>query len=171
MIDSFIAYIERLELLTFFSGYPIVYAFVLVFTGKEQKKGSLMESFRRSLPMAYALVGTFFLLLGFREIYVQMSIKNFEPGLNLTPLRIWGFLSIIFWIPLFRRKPIYSLLHSLIFFYLICRDIVMGIMSAWGNDIIANDMKVYTISILLNLISLIIVSIASFLVYKNVPRH
>ena len=169
MIDSFVAYIEHLELLTFFSGYPIIYALVKAFWGKGQNSSPLIESLYRSLAMAYALVGTFFILLWFREIYIQQVIKNTEPGLNLSALRIWGFLSIIFWFPLFRKKPVYSLIHSFVFFFLFCKDLITGLGSEIGKDVITNDMKVYTVSIILHLISLILVSLVYFIVNKN--RH
>ena len=166
MLDSFIAYVERLELLTFFSGYPILYALVMSFWGKGQKGNPVINSLPKSLPMAYALVGTIFLLLWLREIYIQSGIKNLEPGFNITPLKVWGLLAIIFWLPALRRIPTYSLVHSLVFFFLFCKDLVLGLGSREGKDIISNDMKVYTISMVINLISLILVLLTSYLIGK-----
>jgi hypothetical protein len=163
MIDSFIAYLEHLELLTFFSGYPILYAFVKVVAGNQQKKESVIAILAKSLPIAYALVGTIFLFVWFRELYIQSGIKNLEPGFNISPLKCWGLLSVLFWLPMLRRRSIYSLAHSLVFFFLLSKDLATGLGSQSGKDIISNDMKVYTVSIILNLFCLLLVWLVSIL--------
>jgi hypothetical protein len=172
MTDSFITYIERLELLTFFSGYPLVYAFTLSFAGSNfTKRNHFSSALLNSLPKAYALAGTIFLLLWVREMFIQSGIPNMAPGFNISPYQAWGLLAFFFWMPALRRKPFYSLLHSMVFFFLFFKDLVTGISAASGKDILSNDMKVYAVSLALNISCLFIVLTISWLYNKIFPPH
>ena len=108
MIDSFIAYIERLELLTFFSGYPLVYTFVHFIAGSKPgtAKSFFIHDAMPSLPKAYALSGSIFFLLWIREMIIQSGIPNMAPGFDITPLKIWALLACFFWIPVLARRPL-----------------------------------------------------------------
>ena len=168
MNDSFIVYIERLELLTFFSGYPLVYAFARFIAGIRQKQQShFISALLPSLPRAYALTGTIFFLLFVKEMIIQSGIPNMAPGFDISPLKIWGLLSCLFWIPVLARKPYYSLLHSLVFFALFFKDLINGIPAASGKDIISNNMKVYTVSLVLNIACLFTILAIRWL-YKKI---
>jgi hypothetical protein len=170
MIDNFLAYIERLELLTFFSGYPLVYTFGhFIARSKQGQRIQFSSTLLRSLPLAYALTGSIFFLLWIREIVIQLSIENIYPGFNITALKVWGLLAGVFWIPVLARRPVYSFLHSLVFFVLFCKDLVTGISSPSGKEIISNDMKVYTISLALNILCLITIFMASWIFPKMFP--
>ncbi len=84
-------------------------------------------------------------------------------------LQIWGLLSILFWIPALGKKAGLSLLHSLVFFFFLVRDLVLQFSSA-DKDIVKNDMKIYTDSLLLNLGALILIVLISFLFSHNKMR-
>jgi hypothetical protein len=167
MADSFLAYIEHLELLTFFSGYPLVYALIQFIAGNIKKQRMLLSSVLiRSLPMAYALTATIFFLLWIREMIIHSGIPYMAPGFDISPLRIWGMLGVFFWVPALAKRPVFSLLHSLVFFALLTKDLITGNHSPSGNDIVSNDMKVYTFSLVLNIASLIIVITAYWIFTK-----
>ena len=152
MDNDLFAYIDRLALMAFFTGYPIIYALVFFIAGKRIKApGSLGNWLVKLLPYAYALNATLYLGMLIRNMYPDYSISNITEQLHYAFLRIFGLCALLFWIPLFSRKPIYSLLHSLLFFFFLLKDLVLQMTSGEGKDMIKNDMKIYTDSILLNL--------------------
>ena len=172
MTDSFLAYIERLELLTFFSGYPLVYAFAHSIAGSKRIQGNHFTSaIVPSLPKAYALAGSIFFLLWVKEMLIRSGMPNMAPGFDITPLKVWGLLACLFWIPVLARKPYYSLLHSLVFFALFVKDLINGISAASGNDIISNNMKVYTVSLVLNILCLLTILTISRIFRKKFPSQ
>jgi hypothetical protein len=61
-----------------------------------------------------------------------------------------------------RRKPIFSLLHSLVFFFFLAKDIFFHLIGFSSDELIVrNDMKIYSVSIVLTLLSLAFVSLFS----------
>jgi hypothetical protein len=170
MTENFLVYIEHLGLMTFFSGYPLVYALVHFITGNNPGvRNPFLSRLRRNLPIAYALTGTFFFLFWIREIIIRSGIKNISPVFDLTLLKAWALLSVFFWIPGPAKKPVYSLMHSLVFFFLLFKDIITGFGSETGMNIISNDMKVYTVSLALNLLSLIFIMMSNRIFVKWFP--
>jgi hypothetical protein len=173
MSENFFVYLEHLELLAFFSGYPLVYAGVHFVAGLNRKTHIQFSSrMQRCLPFAYALMGSIFFLLWIRELIIQSGIKNLAPGFNLSFLKVWALGSSFFWIPALAKKPVYSLLHSLVFFSLLIKDIIASLGSDRANNNMSNDMKVYTISLVLNVLCLVLIIIAArVLTYCFPPRQ
>jgi len=153
---------ERLELLTFFSGYPLIYTVIFFFTGNQPSKNSFKSRIVSLLPFAYALVGSLYLGLQLKKLYPDYSIENIHRTIQQPYLMIWGLLSILFWIPVLGKKPVFSLLHSLVFFFLLVKDLFSQL-SAPYKDNMRNDMNVYTVSLLLNLCAIAILLLISFL--------
>ncbi len=167
MGNELLAYFERLELMTFFTGYPLIYALVQVLAGNGAKKGNYFLNKLIALrPLAYALSGTLFLGLILKDLYPDYSFKNIADQFHLPFLKIWGVLSLLFWLPVFNKKPFYSLLHSLVFFFFLARDLYMHIVSSAGKEIIKNDMNIYTNSLLLNAGTLAFVVIVCLLLKR-----
>jgi hypothetical protein len=77
----------------------------------------------------------------------------------------WGLLSLFFWLPLFRNKPLISLLHSLVFFGLVARDIFFN--PGKDSSLVKNNMKLYTDSLLLQSACFITILLIYFLVNVN----
>jgi hypothetical protein len=168
MADSFIVYIEHLELFTFFSGYPLVYTFARFLTDRKQGQRTRFSfTLLRSLSGAYALVGSVFFLLWIREKIIQSDIQNMAPGFFVSPLKVWGLLAVCFWLPALGKKPLLSLLHSLVFFVLFFTDLIIGVRSTSEKDMISNDMKAYTISLLLNIVCLVAV-FTSYWIFEKI---
>ena len=69
MDDSFFAYLQQLEIMVFFSGYPLVYALVIAAAGKKPATNSIGHKAVSVLPFAYALVGTLFLGFQLKKLY------------------------------------------------------------------------------------------------------
>lgn len=156
---NLVASIERFELIAFFAGYPVIYAIVQFIAGERRAFASRLAML---LPYAYALTGTLFLGLTLKNISAS-PLKNITEQFQMPYLQIWALLSVLFWTPVFSKKPVFTLLHSLIFFFLLLKDFFMYMVSYLGKDVIKNDMKMYTDSLLLNAGTMAIVALLHFI--------
>lgn len=168
MDNSFPAYVQLLELMAFFSGYPLIYAVVIFTAGKVFLKNNLEKDMIALLPFAYAMVGTLYLGLQLKNLYPHYSIDNIVLTMQKPWLIAWGLLSTLFWIPIFAKKPFLSLIHSLVFFLLLARDLMVQLfLPASDINVVRNDMKLYTDSILLNLGAFVFIMLINFLFSLN----
>lgn len=152
MDDIFFAYLQQLELMTFFSGYPLLYTVILLFAGNERPKNKFKAGVVSLLPFVYALVGTLYLGLQIKNLYLNYSPENLRQLTHHPYLMLWGLLSIFFWLPSLSKKKVLSLIHSLVFFFILIRDIIVQLTDpAADTNMVKNDMRIYTISFLLNL--------------------
>jgi hypothetical protein len=163
MDTNFFAYLQQLELMAFFSGYPLLYAVVVFIAGAQPSKTGLKKRSITLLPFAYALVGTLFLGFQLKNLYPDYSIENIKLSMHRPGLVIWGLLSMLFWIPVLAKKPVLSLLHSLIFFFFLLKDLFLHLFKSIDKNILSNDMKIYTDSLLLNLGAFAGIVLLSFL--------
>ena len=176
MGDEMIVYLQQLEILAFFSGYPLVYAIVAFLKGKPKSRSSIKTSAFTLLPFAYAIVGILYAGLQIKNLYPDYSVEHIVSEIQIPFFAGWAILSLVFWIPFFRKKPVISLLHSLIFFYLIVKNFYSQLTNTEPDKhVLGNLMKVYSDSILLNTIILILLLIiyygARFLRQKSSLPH
>jgi hypothetical protein len=164
MDDSFFAYLQQLEVMAFFSGYPLIYAAVVVFAGNQHKKNKFRTRAASLLPFAYAFVGTLFLGFQLRKVYPDYSVEHIKLTIQQPLLIIWGLLSMLFWVPALAKKRVLSLIHSLLFFFFLVKDLFVQLFNPSANNyMIRNDMKIYSNSLLLNLGAVILIILLSFL--------
>jgi len=162
MGNEMITYFDRLELLAFFSGYPLIYFIILSFVGNKSKT-AIKDNLIRCLPLGYALTGALYWGLQSKNLYPDYSLAQIQFPI----LKIWGLLAILFWLPVFRKKVIISLLHSLVFLYLILKTIFFQLFSkSTDKDFFKNDMKIYFDSILLNTATFIAIVILFLLIQR-----
>jgi len=155
MDNSFFAYLQHLEMMAFFSGYPLIYAVVLFVSGNKQSVNNFRNRGASLLPYAYALVGTLFVGFQLKKILIGYSDGSINISFQQPLLIIWGLLAIFFWIPALAKKKALGLAHSSIFFFLLLWDIFMQkTLPSDNGNLLANDMKIYTGSLLLNATSL-----------------
>ena len=163
--NNFFAYLQLLELMAFFSGFPLVYSIALVFSEKISARNKKLN-LRRLLPYAYALVGTLYLGYQLKNIYPDYSVENFKNTFLHPYLINWALLSLLFWIPAISKRVVLCLLHSLVFFYFLLRDLFVQLTDpAADKNIISNDMKIYTTSLMINIGALIFILLVTLL-YK-----
>jgi len=172
MDDSFFRYLQLLEIFAFFTGYPIIYAFVAFLKGNAKSKTTFRNTIFILLPFAYATVGLLYMGLQLKKLYPDFTLAHITAEIHNPFLTIWGLLSLLFWIPVLSKKPIISLFHSLVFFFLLVKNFYLQLISATpDNDFIKNYMRVYSDSIIVNigvLFSLLIISyIIRFIKKKN----
>lgn len=164
MNNSFFIYLQQLELMAFFSGYPLVYAVTIFIAGNKPLKNNFKSRMVSLLPFAYALVGTLYLGLQLKNLYPNYSFDNIKHTIQLPWLIGWGLLSMLFWIPALSKKIFVSLLHSLIFLFFLLRDLFLQLTaSATDVSMLQNDMKIYSISLLINILALAIIVFLYFL--------
>jgi hypothetical protein len=130
------------------------------------KSNTFSETLKKNLPAAYALVATLFLGLVLKENYSDTLNKMFAHSNFILFLKIWGILAVLFWIPALGKKPAYTLLHSIPFFFLFAKDLLAGMHTESGNDVVRNDMKIYSISFLINVISLLLMILVKYIRVK-----
>jgi hypothetical protein len=173
MGSSIFTYVQQLEMLVFFSGYPLVYYFVRFLRRYAPFKNVRGAGFISILPFAYALIGALYLGLLLKNLYPGYTIENIRHRIQQPYLIIWALLSILFWIPAIPQRQILSILHSLVFFFIIVKDLFFQLTGYISDpNILRNDMKAYTVSVALNLASFILLAILSFLppFRKNYPQ-
>ena len=164
MDNSFFAYLQQLELMAFFSGYPLLYAVVFFMAGNKQSRNNFKKRLISLLPYVYPVVGTLYLGLQLKNLYPDYSFENIKQTMQHPWLIIWGLLSILFWIPELGKKTFLSLLHSLVFFFFLASDLFLQSQaSAVDDNIVKNDMNVYTVSLLLNLGALLLILLLSII--------
>jgi hypothetical protein len=152
MDNSFFAYLQQLEMMAFFSGFPLIYAIVIFISGKPQSKTSFKSRLVSLLPVAYALVGVLFLGLQLKNLYPDYSIEHINETVQSPYLLSWALLSLLFFLPLFRKRPSLCLYHSLVFFIFVAKDILSYLFKyTQDKSVLKNAMNIYTNSLLLNL--------------------
>lgn len=162
MNDDFFKYLGQLELLGFFSGYPLLYAFITALFANK-KIGNEKIRIASLLPLAYALTGTLYLGLQLKNLSPDFSFSNIQA--TIRPLKLVALTAVLFWLPLLSKRPVISLLHSLIFFFFLVKDLfVHTIKNQPGGGRIQNNMKVFTGSLLLNIISLITIILFTYII-------
>jgi len=150
---------ERLEMFAFFAGYPLVFYVVYFFAGKTLQRPVYNNRVIYLLPLTYALLGTLYWGLQLRNWYPDYQIKNIVSNTHYIYSKTWALLAIIFWIPFFFKRPFLSVFHSLFFFFLLLRDIFSQLLfHDQDSYTLRNEMKVYTVSLVLNLFAFMIVS-------------
>lgn len=166
MDNSFFAYLQQLELMVFFSGYPLIYAVTVFLAALGKTKNNFTARLVSVLPFAYALLGTLYLGFLLKIIYPDYSIKHIDITIQHPYLVTWALFSILFWIPALAKRKVLSLIHSLVFFVILLKDLFSQF-SGSDNSIIKNDMNVYTTSIFLNIGSFAFVVLLSFLFLRK----
>jgi hypothetical protein len=163
---------QQLEMLAFFSGYPLIYYLVRILVGNSTLKNRWGGKAVSILPFAYALVGTLYLGFQLMNLYPDYTMGHLSRRIQQPYLYIWGLLSVLFWVPALSRRQILSVFHSLVFFLIIIKDILFQLTGVIRDrDIIKNEMTVYTISIFLNLAAFILVLLSSlYNLHKKQPE-
>lgn len=165
MDNELFSYLERLEIMVFFAGYAIIYALVFFMAGEfHNRHWTLISLMPRLLPSAYALTATLFFGYILKKVYAGYTMGISITGLNHPYLILWGIFAMTFWIPMARKKPVLSLLHSLVFFFYIPWDMYKFLRHSVDKDVIKNDMNILTSSLLLNISVILILLLLHFVI-------
>lgn len=169
MDNDFFLYLEKMEYLAFFSGYALLYACIMVIAqsfGKEKKWGLTLT---RLLPYSYAVTGLLYIGFSFDKLYPDISFTSLKLLLSHSWLTPWAFSTALFLIPALSRKIIFSLIHSLPFFYLLVKSIYSYYTAGTGAAKPVNEMHMYGISLLIQSVVLLACIIIYLLLRKIRP--
>lgn len=167
---DFFSYLQKLELLVFFSGYPLLYLLVISIAGRLREKDTVQSRVVSLLPYSYACMGTLYLGLLFKNVYPDYSVEHILEQIQNPYLTLLGLGSLLFWIPAINHKRVLSFLHGLFFFFLLIRDFFMQETDRVADKaMLKNDMRIYTISLLLHLLVLLMVLGLTYL-YRRFSR-
>lgn len=168
MGSSFSDYLNQLELMLFFSGYPFVYLIIIFIYGYRKINRTSSLKIKSFLALSYAFVGTLYLAMRLYNNLFAPHYTKIEEMSNYSFLSIWGILSTLFWIPFFNKRFYLSLIHSLVFFLFLLKDLLYEALKISDNfDVIRNDMNIYSLSILLNFISFLFILLLVKLFSRN----
>jgi hypothetical protein len=147
-MGDFLNYAYRLEAMAFFSAYPLVFLLFKYLVDTPRIRSTKWPGVLHTAPgVAYALTGTLFLGLLIRDSNLQMSF-----------IRIWGLSSLLFWVPVLNKRPWLAFIHSFLFFFIILKDLIEQVTGNPSPELLQNDMRVFTDSLLLNSAVMVIVS-------------
>jgi hypothetical protein len=166
MTNSFLIYLQQLMLIAFFSGYPLLYAITMSIAGAARFQKIFRNRVSLLLPFGYALAGTLYLGLQLKNLYPVYTLERIIPTIQQPMLQAWALLSLLFWIPALAKTPFLSLLHSLVFFSLVVRDLLPGSASSTADHVAGNSMKIYTVSLMVNVACFAFVLLVVFLVTR-----
>lgn len=156
-----------MEILAFFSGFPLVYILVKTIVQLPVVRSTLKVRMLQVLPFSYAFVGLLFVGLELKNNYPDLHIQILWSHILNPFLYFWGLISLFFLHPFFRSVPQWSFFHSLVFFFLILQNIFLGVNNQLVNgDSLHNSLKIYSISLLLNAASFIVSFLLFFLTKK-----
>ena len=171
MGSSFFANLQLLEILAFFSGYPLLYTIIYFIAEKQKKNGITKSRLILLLPYTYAMLGSLYIGLQLKNFYPDYSINHIKQIIHQPFLMGWGLLSTIFWIPALRKKTWLSLLHSLVFLRILIIDLfILTPQLAGDNSPIKNEMKMYTGSLILSFVAYSFIGMVYFVITKYSKR-
>jgi len=166
MGEGFIAYIERIELIGFFSGYPVVWLLLNRMLKRRFSLHALSMRIRSALPAVYPVLATLYTAMLIKSLYPYYTVQNLLNIFSITPLRIWAITALIFWLPYLQKRISILLLHSAVFFGLLCYDVWANIRNHSNLEMLQNDIRIFGISILLSIVILSVVTAFIFILHR-----
>lgn len=172
MDHTFFAYLQQLEILAFFSGYAPVYLVVQRVVSLPGINESFKKRVQLLLPYTYAIAGTLFLGFELKNNFPNFSIARFMERVQDSFLFYWSLLPLACWVPVVRRYPFLSLLHSFAYLLVMIREFVFSGGNAYQNNhFTGNYMRIYSISMLAYLMILLVLGLSSlFYAFRSVKN-
>lgn len=160
-------YLQQLEILAFFSGYPIVYAITAALKNPGSGRNGIVNKAFYLLPIVYVFLGLLYIGLLLRNFYPNYSFELIKYQIQIPFYVCWAISSLFFIIPWLRSRPFICLLHSLIFFYLIVRNFYLQLSAPeTDKNVLRNHMNIYFISIMFNILILTVLLLISYFIQR-----
>lgn len=165
-MNDFFIYLEKIELIAFYGGFPLFY-FVIYFISTELSfRKAWLKKLPQLLPATYA-----FSTLLFVGMKIDQWIRNHGAHFNfhnyLFYFQAWAFLGLLFFANYFRTKTVWVILHSIPFVALIIFDFIAYYQGHLQVELLHNEMRLYTLSTILMLVSLLFISALHFIFKKR----
>lgn len=171
MNQSFSIFFDRLTLVAFFSGYPIVYALAMYLIKDVNWKNPVIpQSIKSSLSLAYFVVVLLFWGMIIADMFPSITfskiISFFKDAYSWHKISLIAALVLAF--KYFKARPNYALLHSLFFLLLLLEDLLSMLTGHMDKLTMNSEFKLYFYSILLN--SIVLLSVTSIRVVLQRKR-
>jgi hypothetical protein len=157
-MDDLNSYIEKLELVAFFSAFPLIYLIARVISTQLSFNKKWLLNLYYNISLAYAITTLLYTGMKLNQVY-QNHFFAFDFYNFNTYLKIWSLLGLLFFIPFFRRKMSWTFIHSLPFLGLIIFDFFAFYKSQTGVEVLHNEMRLYFVSAILNIASTMMVTL------------
>jgi len=156
----------------FFTGYPLLYGLFFLLGRIKKLRHFIKERIYPLMPLAYAFVSTFFWVLMLCTGRIDFIAKKIASGSPSVLIILFSLSALLFWLPVFRKNTVVSLIHSLPFFLLPLLNMVWRSFADKfvADDYIANLLGLYTAAFIMYLLAIIFLLLIKFL-YPNLIRR
>ena len=160
------SYFEKLELIAFFSAFPMFYVLVHFVSNDLNIKKRWVANMPKTMPLTYAIITLLYLGMKIHQMFEVHSL-NLDWGNMLAYFKIWVVLGLLFFLPYFREKKSWSLLHSLPFTIIILVDFARFYNHQVSQDYIHNEMRLYFTSFMIAMSVFVFSSLVKTFVLKK----
>lgn len=161
-----LVYLEKLELLAFFSAFPLYYLLVHFITNELSIQKKWVKAMPNNITLVYAIVTLLYFGMKLNQIF-EMHVLNFDMHNYMHYFKIWALLGLVFFIPFFANKKKWVLFHSFPFIGIILVDFVRFFFNGLSKDAINNEMRLYFTSLLLQTAITLILSFFKTIFTRN----
>ena len=158
----------------FFSNYVIVYVVSYLFAKNKNWNSFIKLKIYPLLPLAYALVATCFWIISSYRYGFDYISKTIMAGIAAKLIITWSLSALVFWLPVFRKKIYFSLLHSIPFFILPFVGVAYNIFRLGILELsdVLNILRMCAAGLLIYAVAIIILQIAKRLFLRtHSPKH
>ena len=140
----------------FFTGYPFVYLLLHLTARNKNFNQVLVEKICPLLPISYAFVASCFWILTLFTGRINFVLEKITPVVSSALVIVYSLSGLLFWLPVFRKKNILSLIHSLLLFLLPPLNMLSDkfMHRVVPHDYVITLLRVYTAGLLIYLIAI-----------------
>jgi hypothetical protein len=151
-MNDFFVYIERLELIAFFTGIPLLGIVIFLVIGKRKMGITLLHTI---IPLTYATLSVLYFAMKIYQHGLDIGNWLVQGTLLHNLLKGWAISAILFFIPAFRKRwKGLSHYHGLVFYGILLNDLIQTNWQALSAELIRNEWLLQALSTLGTLLML-----------------
>jgi len=169
-MNNFFIYIDKLELIAFFSAFPLFYfLYISFYTKTFIVKFKWLKVLPEIISLAYATISLLYIGMKSNQLYVQntMGPIQFELTSYIFILKFWSIFGLLFFFKFLRTKPLLALAHSSIYFIILLIDFFQYYHHQINVEAFHNEMRLYFISFVAYISISIILILGYFIRLKS----
>jgi hypothetical protein len=170
-MNNLFTYIDKLELIAFFSAFPLFYFFLIAFYSKPLvMKFKWLKSTPEIISIVYATISLLYVGMKLNQWYEQILIGPIQYDIYsyIFIVKCWSIFGLIFFFKSLRSKPMLALAHSSIYFIILLIDFFQYYHHQYDIEAFHNEMRLYFIGLLAYLIISFVFFLATYLRFKFV---
>ena len=147
-MNNFFTYIDKLELIAFFSAFPLFYFLIISFYTKPlTAKFKFLKSIPTLISNTYATMTVLYMGMKLNQLYLQNTFATIQIQYLTTIfiLKCWTVFGFLFFFNFFRTKPLIALAHSSIYFLILFIDFFQYYNRQIDIEVFHNEMRLYII--------------------------